>query len=452
MLSLQSMLHSPAALRRRRTALPGRVRATIRQHEDRSERLIGWIQLGVVLIFAALYFVSPKTFDAQASFQPVPWAIGGYLLFTGLRLVLAYRVSLKPWFLVLSIVTDMALLFGLIWSFHLQYQQPPSFYLKAPTLLYVFIFIALRALRFRAAYVFLAGGVAALGWLALVLYAAAAEPGGMMVTRDYVMYLTSNSVLLGAEFDKIASILIFTGILGVALIRGRGLLQRAVVEGLAKRDLSRFFDPEVAARITATGHELAAGHGEARDAAILYLDIRGFTRLARDLPPDEVTRILTEYQAVVVPILQRQGGAIDKFLGDGIMATFGAAMPSDSYAADALRALVAALDAAAAWAGSATATGRPDIAVNGAVATGRVVFGAVGDENRLEYTVIGDAVNLAAKLEKHNKALGTRGLATAEAFTLACSQGFQPDGAPRPLAAARLDGVAQAIDLVALPY
>lgn len=436
----------PSALRQRATLLPARVQATIREHEDRAERLIGWIQLVVVLTFATLYFLSPKTFAAHHTFEPVPWAIGAYLLFTGLRLFLAYRTSLPGWFLVLSIVSDMALLFGLIWSFHLQYEQPPSFYLKAPTLLYVFIFIALRALRSRAAYVFLAGVIAALGWVALMLYAVSVDPRDSMITRDYVQYLTSNSVLLGAEFDKIASILAVTAILGVTLLLGRRLLERAVIEGLAKQDLSRFFDPEVAARITAAGHELAAGHGEARDAAILNLDIRGFTALARDLAPDMVARLLTEYQAAMVPIIQRHGGTIDKFLGDGIMASFGAALPSGTYAADALRALSEALDAARAWAEAAGMK----LVVNGAVATGRVVFGAVGDANRLEYTVIGDAVNLSAKLEKHNKALGTKGLATAAAVELARQQGYRPDAAPRRIEAAEIDGVAQAIDLVVI--
>jgi adenylate cyclase len=440
----------PSALRQRATLLPVRVQATIREHEDRAERLIGWIQLVVVLTFATLYFLSPKTFAAHHTFEPVPWVIGAYVLFTGLRLFLAYRTSLPGWFLVLSIVTDMALLFGLIWSFHLQYEQPPSFYLKAPTLLYVFIFIALRALRYRASYVFLAGAIAALGWVALMLYAVSVDPRDSMITRDYVQYLTSNSVLLGAEFDKIASILAVTAILGVALLLGRLLLERAVVEGLAKQDLSRFFDPEVAARITAAGHELAAGQGEARDAAILNLDIRGFTALARDLAPDMVARLLTEYQAAMVPIIQRHGGTIDKFLGDGIMASFGAALPSGTYAADALRALIEALDAAEAWAKEAAEAGRPAIVVNGAVATGRVVFGAVGDENRLEYTVIGDAVNLSAKLEKHNKTLGTMGLTTAATLALARAQGHRPEIPPRQMPAARLDGVAVPLDLVVL--
>ena len=124
--------------------LPERVRHAIQDQGDATERLIGWFQLGVVLTFASLYAVAPKTFSEDAPFQPVPWVIGAYFLFTVLRLALAYRISLPGWFLILSVVIDMALLFVLIWSFHIQYEQPASFYLKAPTMLYVFIFIALQ--------------------------------------------------------------------------------------------------------------------------------------------------------------------------------------------------------------------------------------------------------------------------------------------------------------------
>jgi adenylate cyclase len=430
--------------------LPERVERAVREQQDASEALIGWIQLAVVATFAALYAISPKTFAADAPFRPVPWAIGSYSLFTLARLALAYRMRLPGWLLTLSILIDMALLFGLIWSFHLQYGQPPSFYLKVPTLLYVFIFIALRALRFEAKYVVFAGLAAALGWLAMVLYVVYAEPGNSMVTRNYVAYLTSNSILLGAEFDKIISMLVVTAILALAITRARALLTRAVAEGAAARELSRFFSPEIAQRITGAEIEIAAGQGELRDAAILMLDIRGFTRYAATIPPAEVIAMLAEYQSRMVPLIRAHGGTVDKFLGDGIMATFGAAQPSPRYAADALSALLACLAAAKDWAAERKQAGFPPLVVNGAVATGRVVFGAVGDSARLEYTVIGDAVNLSAKLEKHNKRAGSDGLATAEAVALAEAQGWRPIWQTKPMPASRLTDLERPIDLVAV--
>ena len=150
--------------------LPKRVIVRVRQQQEASEVLIGWIQFGVVSVFGVLYMLAPKTFSEEAAFAPVPWALGAYLVFTLTRLHLAQIRRLPEWFLHLSVVLDMALLLGLIWSFHLQYEQPSSFYLKAPTLLYVFIFIALRALRFEVRYVVLAGAVAAIGWLIMVAY------------------------------------------------------------------------------------------------------------------------------------------------------------------------------------------------------------------------------------------------------------------------------------------
>jgi len=293
--------------------LPGRVREAIQSQGDATERLIGWIQLAVVLTFATLYAVSPKTFPAEQTFQPVPWVIGAYMLFTLLRLLLAHRISLPGWFLIVSIVIDMTLLFGLIWSFHIQYMQPASFYLKSPTLLYVFIFIALRALRFEARFVVAAGVAAAFGWMVLVLYVITVDPGDTMITRDYVAYMTSNSILLGAEFDKMVSILMVAAILGVALIRGRTLLVRAVAEGAAARELSRFFAPEVAQRIRGAEQEVAVGGGELREAAILNLDMRGFTRFAQSRTPDEVMGLLADYQHHMVQAIQDHGGSIDKF-------------------------------------------------------------------------------------------------------------------------------------------
>lgn len=430
--------------------LPERVRAAIRAQEDRSEVLIGWIQLAIVTTFGALYAVSPKTFSESATFEPVPWVLGAYLLFTLARLVAARRGRLPGWFLILSVVTDMALLMGLIWSFHLQYEQPPSFVLKTPTLLYVFIFIALRALRFEARYVVLAGLVAAAGWALVVGWVITANPQDTMITRNYVEYLTSNSILLGAEFDKIASILTVTAVLALAIQRARRLMIRSIVEQTAARELSRFFAPDVARHIASAEGAIHAGEGEAREAAILYTDMRGFTALARRMPAAESLALLADYQARLVPVIQGHGGSVDKFLGDGILATFGAALPTESYAADAMRAVDALIEEIAAWREARLSAGLEAPPVGLAVATGRVLFGAVGDESRLEYTVIGDPVNLAAKLEKHTKAEGVAALASREAVEAALRQGYVPSAERVTLPGRRIEGLPEPVDLVVL--
>lgn len=432
--------------------LPERVQAAIHAQEENSEIVIGWVQLAIVVTLGTLYLAAPRPADIPTdAVQPVPWILGVYFFFAVFRLWLAYRRFTPGWFLDLSIIADMGLLIGLIWSIHIQYQQPPSFYLKAPTLLYVFIFISLRALRFDPRFVLTAGVMASLGWLGLVGYAVLKDFEMDMVTRDYIGYLTGNKILLGAEFDKVISILLVTLILTLALSRARRLLVTAVREGAAADDLKRFFAPETARQITSAEHAIAAGQGEIRLAAILMVDIRGFTTFAATIPANDVMRLLAGYQSHMVPVIQANGGTIDKFLGDGIMATFGATEPSETQAADALRAAAAVFEAANAWnAFRASAGYSKPLTVNAAVAFGPVVYGAVGDETRLEYTVIGDAVNLAAKLEKHNKDLGVVGLTTAEALTQALDQGYEPGREHEIVHGCEVSGVTKPIDLAVL--
>jgi adenylate cyclase len=445
----------PFGLARRRgreSDLAPRLARAIAEQQDQSERLIGWFQLAIVGTFAILFAIAPKQLPIPLWERVAAWVIASYLAFTLVRLALSYRVRLPGWLLALSVVADVALLIVLIRSFHVEYMQPPSFSLKAPTLLYVFIFIGLRALRFDARYVLLAGAAAVLGWLAMIAYVLHYDMGGMgaAITRNYVTYLTSNSILLGAEFDKIISIAIVTLVLAVAIWRARGLLVKSVAEQAAASALSRFFAPEIAERIRGAAREIRAGQGQAREAAILTTDLRGFTKLSANLAPDAVIALLIEYQTLIVPIIQRHGGAVDKFLGDGILATFGCVAPGETHAADALRAALEIQAAADNWGDARAAAGLAPIAIGAAVTTGRVIFGAIGDQSRLEFTVIGDAVNLAAKLDKHSKAEQVRALTTAEAYDLALAQGFRT---ARPLErrlARRVDGVAEPVDLAVI--
>ena len=461
---------------------PARVLETIRAQQDRSEILVSVAQLLSVAFFATLYGAAPM---AEGQIQPVTLAaavdflaslfgidaeriglgplraaasrvefvfgvLGIYAAATLLRLVLALRRRLTPWMLYASAAIDMVLLMAVIWSFHLKYAQTAAFYLKAPTFVYVFIFIALRALRFEARYVLFAGAMGALGWAVLLLIVLSGHGGAPNITHDYVEYMHSSATLIGAEVDKIVAVLLVTLILALAISRARRLLVRATAERTAAQDLSRFLAPEVADRIRRSEMKIAAGEGELRDATILTTDLRGFTRLSTAMAPDSVMKLLQDYQGRVCPAIQAAGGSIDKYLGDGILTSFGAARPSPTYAADALRAADAVTEAVEAWNAERAARDLPPLRVGMALASGRVVFGAVGDGDRLEYTVIGDAVNLAAKLEKHTKEEKVRALCDTHTYALALDQGYAPPAARATRAGRTVGGVAGPLDLVIL--
>ncbi|MEM5583839.1 adenylate/guanylate cyclase domain-containing protein [Roseibium sp. AS2] len=431
------------------TGLPDRVRAEIRAREASSEQLIGWVQLGLVLFFATLYAIAPRA-EGTAGFNFVPFALAAYFLFTVTRLLLSYRFELPQWYLLISIGVDMALLVGLIFSFHIQYGQHPTFYLKTPTLMYVFIFIGLRALRFDPRFVLTTGLVAVAGWLGLVFYAVLADMDHMRVTRNYVDYLTGNTILIGAELDKTMVILSVTVILSVALYRGRSMLFEASRDQAAAMDLRRFFAPEVAASITGADTELQAGEGSQREAAILYADIRAFTSTSAALSPETVLAVLAEYQNMAVEVINDEGGRVDKFLGDGILATFGAVHASGTYAADALRTAQRLVNCTEAEQGRFRAAGWPGhLEIGVAVAAGPVTVGVIGSKHRLEFTVIGDAVNRAAKLEDANKVQQSRALTDRVTYDLACAQGLgNPLVEARP--GAQVAGIDTPVDLIVL--
>ena len=431
--------------------LPTRVRQRIHRQEELSEQMIGWVQLGLVITFGLLYLLSPKPADtASAPFQPVPIAIGLYLGFTIVRITLSYTKYLPGWLLVMSMIVDMTMLFGLIWSFHLQYEQPPAFYLKVPTFIYVFIFISVRALRSDHRFVLSAGLFAATGWLLMLAYAFH-DDGMERVTQNFVEYLTGNYVLIGAEFDKVFAILLTTGILTYVTWRARKNLVSAVREETARQEIGRFLSEGIDETITGAEDMIEAGMAMERDVAIVMVDIRGFTGFSTNHRPREIVGVLTEFHSLLVPIIRDNNGVVDKFLGDGAMATFGAVKPSEHAAADALRALDQIMDAADSWRETLANRGiSVPLDVNCAVVAGPTVFVALGSDKRLELTVIGEPVNLAAKLEKHNKAEEVRALTDLATYELARSQGYEPALEPEFRPAREVAGAPVPVDIVVL--
>ena len=415
----------------------------MRLHEEESEILVGWIQLAGTLAFALLYAASWSAFSVHSVFEPTPIALGAYGAFTALRLHLAYRRRLTKALQYLSVAVDIGVLMALIWTYPFQYAAPFALYLKAPTLMYAFILIALRALRFDPRQVWAAGGLAALGWAALV---ANAWLAGTEITGSYPHYMTSHALLPGAELEKIAALIAFTAVLAVSVARARSLLLRTATGETAARDLSKFVGRDAAVKIRTSREGVRAGDGELRRAAIMMVDLRGFTTATSGLLARDVIALLQDYQRRFVPIIEIGGGSVDKFLGDGILVSFGAAMQTGTECADAARTAMAVAEAAALWRKERSAAGFAPVDVCVALTAGEVVYGAVGHDDRLEFTVIGDAVNLAAKLEKHAKIENARVIATEDVVSRAAAQGFEAPVLRRRMSAL-VDGAAKPIDL-----
>lgn len=422
--------------------LPARVLKIVRGNEELSEVLVRLIQLLVVIGIGAVFFASPKA-DTEINSQ-VPLVLASYLLFTLVALSFAARRRLPQWLLFVSIIVDMALLTYLIFSFHIQYDQPASFSLKSPSFLLYFVLIALRALRFDYKLVVAAGAVSVVSWAILVTIVTQIDPYDSMITRDYVTYLTSNTVLLGAEIEKMITLTIFTAILALAVYRAHSFFVTAIAEAQAAHSLARFMPGDVAHQIRDADSEIEAGQGIRRNLSIMNVDIRGFSRLVATMEPQDAMALLSDYQERLVPIIHSHGGIVDKFMGDGIMAIFGLEEDRPNFSADALHCTEAILKSAENWTGPSRT-----VDVNLAIATGPVIHGAVGSGNRLEFTAIGATVNQSAKYEKHNKITGTNALCDLTTLNAAQSQGFDGSGF-RQLNQQNVPGIEEPVDLVVL--
>jgi adenylate cyclase len=188
----------------------------------------------------------------------------------------------------------------------------------------------------------------------------------------------------------------FAGIAAVAIENGQ-FAQRIQRELLTRSNFERFFTPQLAKRIAESSESIKLG-GDKRTVAVLFSDIRGFTALSETMRPDDMASLLTEYFTQMVDCVFRYEGTLDKFIGDAVMAQWGAPI---STADDADKAMAAALEMIheldklnAAW----RAEGRPALEIGIGLNFGEAFAGNIGSERRLEFTVIGDTVNTASRL------------------------------------------------------
>jgi adenylate cyclase len=189
---------------------------------------------------------------------------------------------------------------------------------------------------------------------------------------------------------------------GYILRRTTRLVADVSAEQRRRERLGRYFSPEVAAVLAASPE--GAAEPQSREVTVLFADLRHFTTLAERLGSREVVALLNDFHTRMVDVVFAFGGTLDKYLGDGLMAYFGAPVPQPDHAARAARVALGMQEALEDANAARAARGEPALRMAIGIHTGPVVLGDVGAPRRQEYTIVGDTVNVAARLQELAKA------------------------------------------------
>ncbi len=233
-------------------------------------------------------------------------------------------------------------------------------------------------------------------------------------------YLDPNSFLFWIRIQEIVVFLVVAFVLSLTVRRfSQLLIQQAVLER-ERSNLARYFSPNVVEELSQNDEPLK--RTRTHDVAVMFVDIVGFTKYAADRQPGEVIETLRAFHNRMEAEVFRHGGTLDKFLGDGLMATFGTPTPGRTDACNALACALGMSRAVDVWNVERDREGELPIRISIGLHYGPVVLGDIG-ANRLEFAVVGDTVNIASRVEALTRDLGVRIAATEASINRAREEG-----------------------------
>lgn len=279
--------------------------------------------------------------------------------------------------------------------------------LRFGNFVYVLLFLAPIALTFRPLAMIWAGVCAALAWAIGVAWVVARPDSKTWWSPESLapvgsaealaLFLDPRFVYVEGHIQDVVIVLLMAGVLALVVWRSRRLVLNQIGIARERANLARYFAPTVVDRLAQLDAPLGATR--LQPVAVLFADIVGFTRFAESSDPHTVVATLRAFHGRLERAVFDHGGTLDKFLGDGVMATFGTPQVGPHDARNALAAARAACAAIERWNGERTARGEPPIEVSIGIHYGPVVLGDIGSERRMEFAVLGDVVNVAQRLE-----------------------------------------------------
>ncbi|MEL7469994.1 MAG: adenylate/guanylate cyclase domain-containing protein [Pseudomonadota bacterium] len=313
---------------------------------------------------------------------------------------------------------------------------PATFHFQFDIHKYFFVLLAMATLAYSWRTIFAVGTWTTMLWLsvaAIIWFNSTPDPaigaallelyGGAEV---YATFLDPTRMVWDQRIQEAVVFLMCAFILGISVRRFNHLLMAQATAERERTNLARYFSPNVVEQLS--GNDEPLKQVRTQNIAVLFVDIVGFTNFAAQRSPEDVIKVLRDFHARMETEVFRHNGTLDKFLGDGLMATFGTPVTSDRDAANALACARSMIDTMSVWNAERAEAGEPEIRASVGVHYGPAVLGDIGGEQRLEYAVIGNTVNVASRLEALTRPLGARLLASADLIDRARSECGSEDG------------------------
>jgi len=220
--------------------------------------------------------------------------------------------------------------------------------------------------------------------------------GRVLESKQNDITIDANLTVGAEQLSANVTIMPLTGVDGISM-GFMIMIEDISSEKRMKSTMSRYIDPSIADRLMANQSDIF--EGQSVHATVLFSDIRGFTTLSEQLGPQQTVHLLNEYFEIMVDCISREGGILDKFIGDAIMAGFGVPQSLADSEDRGLRAALAMIRELNAWNAVREADGKIPLDIGIGLNSDHVISGNIGSKKRMDYTMIGDGVNLAARLE-----------------------------------------------------